>query len=133
MKLLTIHHPTHPLDTDFCWAIEGELAVAFGMVCDNPDCGCDRALTGLNSAKPSTTVMIRDLDIAHAGAVHAAAGFLVDNGWAYNIDKARLLELAAELMCESAEVAAGYPIGTVLRAVYDRTDDCWDFTAHTIQ
>ena len=133
MKLLTIHRPTSPIDTDFCHGIEGELAVTFGLVCHNPNCGCDRALTGLNSAKASTTVMVRDLDIDIKGAVQAAIGFLHHSGWAEGLDAARILTMAMDLIDESVEVAASYPPGTVLRAVYDRADECWDYSVHTIR
>ena len=133
MKLLTIHRATPPIGTDFCHAIEGELAVTFGAVCDNPDCGCDRAFTGLNSAKASTTVMVRALDIDTEGAVQAAIGFLHHSGCAQGLDQACILTMASELINDAVAVAAHYPPGTVLRTIYDRADQCWDYTVHTVR
>jgi hypothetical protein len=64
MKALTIHN-NHQTDWDFCWGVEGEIAVPTpaGFLCDRLDCGCDRSHGGLNSHKASTTLMVLDLDL----------------------------------------------------------------------
>jgi hypothetical protein len=52
MKMLTIHQPQPGNEDDFCAGVEGEIAVA-GIVCDRPDCGCERTVK-CPKALPST-------------------------------------------------------------------------------
>jgi len=51
---------------DFCCTNDGEL-VMFGIECDNgtvdDECGCKRALCGIDSAKATTTFKVVDMDI----------------------------------------------------------------------
>lgn len=134
MKLLTVHHPASPAGMDFCHGIEGELAVAFYIGCRNPDCGCDRALIGLNSSKGSTTVMVREVDITLPDALIACRAYIERAGWDELLcgnNPHRVTELVDHLMADSAQVASRYPVGTVLRASCNHDTGQWAYR-HTI-
>jgi hypothetical protein len=53
MKILTATAQGADREDDFCNAIEGEIVVP-AMVCDSPNCGCDRSFSGLNSHTATT-------------------------------------------------------------------------------
>ncbi|MGH3266899.1 MAG: DUF7715 family protein, partial [Trebonia sp.] len=79
--MLTIHNYPAAVVGDFCWGVEGEVAIAVLPMCHKPDCGCDRAHVGLNSRKASTTVMVRELDLTIDDLVSACLGYL-ESTWA---------------------------------------------------
>jgi hypothetical protein len=134
MKILTATAQGADRDDDFCYAIEGEIVMA-SVVCDSPNCGCDRALGGLNSHRATTTVMVRDLDLTMGDLETATVGYLESAGWATMIaehsgpedgpDPVRAV--AHELMQDTLEVAAEFGEGVILRMAYDRQDDSWVF------
>jgi len=126
VKALTIHN-THADEPDFCWGVECEIAVATPVVCDSPTCGCDRSHTGLNSHKASTTLMVRDTDPGFEDLVEACLGYLEAAGWADSIDDAN--QAAHAMVAQSAEIAAQFPIGTILRPTYDRANQEWHYRA----
>jgi hypothetical protein len=97
---------------DFNWTVDGELVrLAFDR-CDCPDCGCERAVAGLASAKATTTFAVIDNpELDAAGYVKAFVdavdrqGFLVDEddaGW------------ATELAGEHLRLAEAFSPGQVL-------------------
>lgn len=45
---------------DFNHCLPGELVRFAGLVCDCPDCGCERAMAGLASAKATTVFQVED-------------------------------------------------------------------------
>jgi hypothetical protein len=126
MKMLTIHNLGAP-KPDFCWGVEGELAIAMLLPCDRRDCGCDRIMVGLNSHRATTTVMVRDVDLTIPDFVTACVGFLADSGWTKLMGD-DLAEEAKWLMASSASVAEQFPAGTVLRPRFDRSADEWVYT-----
>lgn len=125
MKMLTIHNLGAP-EPDFCWGVEGELAITMMAPCDRKGCGCDRAHTGLNSHQGSTTVMVRDVDLNFGDMVKACLGFLTDAGWTKYMDNPTLA--AADIITFSASIAEGFPVGTVLRSQFDHTTEEWVYT-----
>jgi hypothetical protein len=121
MKALTIHH--HAANgRDFCGGIEGEIAIPTMLVCDNPNCGCDRAHTGLNTARSSTTIMVRDVELTFDDLVTAVAGF-IETGWPDEPESS-----AHDIAAANTEIAEHYPVGTVLRTTFDRDTDEWQYT-----
>lgn len=134
MKLLTMHALAAPAADDFSWGIEGELAIAFYIGCRNPDCGCDRALVGMNSKAGSTTVKVSEVDMTYDDAITACEAYLESAGWVElfcNNNKDRARELADKLITESAGAAAQHPTGTVLRGTYQHASGAWSYAAWT--
>lgn len=128
MQMLTIHRPDRPGPRDFCHGIDGELAVVTSLVCDAQNCGCDRAVIGLNSAKASTTVKVADLELGPDDAVTACIAYLDYSGWSAAIGSVEeVREVAEKIISASAAVAAIHPVGTVLRPSYDRDENSWSF------
>ena len=101
---------------DYHWCIEGELVTTSIMICDrdagDPDggCGCGRGWNGLNSHKATTTAMVREVDMDFDDYVLAVESSLTAQGWTKYVDPGAPGELAAWM----AEVAADYPVGTVM-------------------
>lgn len=122
MKALTIaNHPTK--EGDFCFAVEGEIAVPPIFFCHNPDCGCDRSHAGLNSHAASTALRVANLALDYDDIVAACTAFVEDAGWADTA--ADCAALANDLATASVEVAADHAVGTVLRPVYDHDTNEW--------
>jgi hypothetical protein len=125
MKVLTIHRYPHTAPGDFCWGVEGEIAVP-GLVCASPaDCGCDRSLCGINSHRASTTVMVRDLDLSLDDLIVGNIGSLEAGGWAELLPPDGLDEWARDQIIESVEAAGNFPVGMVLRPFYNQDVDEW--------
>jgi hypothetical protein len=134
MKMLTIHRDPAATADDFCWGVEGEVALPGtelpGNVCStpNPECGCDRSHGGINSHKASTTVMVRDLDLSMDDLVIACIGYIEAAGYAPLARDADDVEhWAFSLVTEAAKVAARYPVGTVLRMAFNRDSEHWHY------
>lgn len=70
MKVLTATSKTQgQRENDFCFTVEGELVIEPVMECSlgsvDDHCGCRRAMAGLASHRPTTTIMVisrADLD-----------------------------------------------------------------------
>jgi hypothetical protein len=127
MKALTIHR-YHGADADdFFAGVEGEIAIP-PMICDNPNCGCDRSYGGLNSHSASSTVMVREIDLDLDELTTAAVGFFESAGWADMFDSPdELREAGRKLISESVEAAADFDPGTVPRVRFDRQRDEWHY------
>ena len=125
MRVLTIHNHNNGAPGDFCWGIEGEIAVPAPVVCDRRDCGCDRSHGGLNSHRAATTLMVRDLELDFDDLVAACTAFLEDAGW--TDASADVAALAAGMITAGAEAAAPYPAGTVLRPPFDHDTQEWHY------
>ncbi|OBG79100.1 hypothetical protein [Mycobacterium sp. E3305] len=128
MRLLTIHRPPADDPDDFCWAVPGEVAVGWPYVCGRPGCGCDRAATGLSTLRGSSAVIVADLDVDFDDLVEAACLGLADIEWpASDPGTYSVRRVASDLIAEAAEVAARYPVGTVLRPAFDRDHQQWTY------
>jgi hypothetical protein len=105
---------------DFCYAIEGEL-VLLGLVCAdderNPDgaCGCGRAFSGMSSLKPTTTALVRDLDLTLDDLRMAVEGYYVSAGMGPDLlDPEEFdAEMSHQISCIQ-KVAATLPAGAVV-------------------
>jgi hypothetical protein len=106
----------------------GGLVAPFSF-CDRPDCGCGEGWASLGGGclVEVATVADRD-DVCLPGLTAAVHGYLEQTGW----DKAGadlVAEIAAYMADDTAAIAADYPIGTRLRATFDRCADSWIFTS----
>ena len=68
MKLLVATTQTQgQRQNDFCWATPGEI-LHFGSECDREGidgaCGCKRSLSGLDSLKATTTMIVAEVEIS---------------------------------------------------------------------
>jgi hypothetical protein len=122
VKILTIHDYPRPRGDDFYWGMEGEVAIP-GIVCDSPNCGCDRSHVGLNSHAGSTTVWVADTDLTVDDVKAAVDGYMEAAGWG----PMPTSDVAA-LVGGVVEVAARFPVGTVLRPTLDRATGAWAYT-----
>ena len=122
MRLLTATRQAQgELPGDFCFTVEGELVLANDFVCardrDDPDggCGCGRAFVGLGSRKPTTTALVRDLDISPADLRAAVEEFEVSRGLGPDVigpeDFAELVEAKLE---ELDDIARSVQVGAVV-------------------
>nr|WP_232001840.1 hypothetical protein [Mycobacterium sp. 852014-52450_SCH5900713] len=126
--MLTIHAAPPGRPHDFCWGIDGEIAVPTTLVCDRPDCGCDRSHIGLNSHRASTTLMVREIDIDFDDLVTACSGYLQAAGWADEFGAGNAEAVAGQMATATADVATEYAAGTVLRAAFDHNRQQWNYT-----
>lgn len=62
MKVFVANEPIDK-DRDFSFTIPGELVHLPPVVCDCPDCGCDRAMAGFVSHRATTSFVVRDLEL----------------------------------------------------------------------
>lgn len=112
MKVLTaVNTPPHRLDTDYSFTEDGEIVVPnASLVCDNPSCGCDRAVMGLKSRKGTTTMRVSDLEVSEAD-IAALLHDYNDKTWDGRLDMAVLRRWwnDARLIAENA------PVGSLLR------------------
>lgn len=121
MKLLTATRERQgDREGDFCHAIEGEL-VLLGLVCAdderNPDggCGCGRAFSGMSSMRPTTTALVRDLDVSVDDVTLAVEGYYVSYGIGLEvIGGPAFADLVAETVEEMADIAEPLPVGAVV-------------------
>lgn len=85
MKLLVSTKKTQgQRSTDFCWLAEGEL-VYEGLKCDrghvDDDCGCRRALIGMETQRASTTFCVKDLPFTRTEVRALLKATLLRGGW----------------------------------------------------
>ncbi len=96
---------------DFFWANEGEI-VRFGMECDGEEvdggCGCRRALSGIMTAKGTTTMEVAELPIDVEDLTNLMVVSLKLGGWDALKDRAK--DLAQEMI----NAAEPFPVGAVV-------------------
>lgn len=101
---------------DFCFCEEGEF-VSFAFECtreavDGP-CGCKRSLSGVTTHMATTTVRVTDQEQMTLPALaDLLASTLVAQGWFKS--KAKAMSQASKDAAMLAEVASGFPVGSVL-------------------
>lgn len=111
IKVLTAltNPPTRERD-DFSRATDGEICVMPAIVCDNPSCGCGSAVIGLTSHAPTTTATVTEVDLTAEG-IDTMMGRYAEKAWGGLMDA----DDTRALWQEMVTIAAGYPIGAVLR------------------
>lgn len=109
MHVLAAPDTTDPRPGGFVCTMPGELLYR-PFVCDSGregNCGCERSMAGMTTAKGTTIAAVVDRDITPADYLTTYAAFLVDH-WSWEPDAAR--EEAQTL----ADLAAEFPAGTLI-------------------
>ena len=98
---------------DFCFATVGEL-VHFATECDGEpvdgSCGCRRAVAGMDSFMATTTFKVAALPMSVAELTDALERSYRASGWGAILNRDFAVTEATQLL----ELAAGFPVGTVL-------------------
>ncbi|MDH4119433.1 MAG: hypothetical protein OEX04_18310 [Acidimicrobiia bacterium] len=68
-------------DGDFSFTVPGELVHLPLVVCDCPDCGCERAMSGLASHKGTTSFTVREIDLDRDRFAELLRESLNSAGW----------------------------------------------------
>lgn len=100
--------------SDFSWTVPGELVHLPPVVCDCPDCGCQRAMGGFVSHKGTTCFMVSDLGIDEAAYIQLLWDTLEAGGWVAE-DSAEDRAWIEEWGREHLALAADFPIEEPLR------------------
>lgn len=111
MKVFVARASAAPGPTDFHFALDGELVTPPMSICKNPDCGCDRSVAGLASARATTGFVVADLDMSFTEYVVALRDGLQRQGWwvdqdddGWLLDDARQLAAAASVLPTDVEL-----------------------------
>lgn len=118
MKVFVANEPIDE-DQDFSFTIPGELVHLPPLVCDCPDCGCDRAMAGFVSHRATTSFVVRDLDLDPNTYSDLLFDTLKAGGWVKegsSADAAWVRSWAEEHL----ELAAGLPQDVPLQVEGDR-------------
>ncbi|MFZ4721181.1 MAG: DUF7715 family protein [Ilumatobacteraceae bacterium] len=111
MKVFVARAPEAPEPDDFHFALDGELVTLPQTQCCNPDCGCDRSMAGLISARATTSFTVTDLDMSFEDYADALREGLRHQGWWDDEeDDEWLLEDALELHLAALPWAVGTPL-----------------------
>jgi len=70
-------------DGDFSFTVPGELVHLAPLVCECPDCGCNRAMAGFTSHKATTSFVVRDLDLDFTIYAELLFATLQAGGWVH--------------------------------------------------
>lgn len=118
MKVFVATEPNDG-DHEFSFTIPGELVHLPPIVCDCPDCGCERAMAGFVSHKATTSFVVRDLDLDLDTYVALLFESLKLGGWVNegSPEDTSWVRAWAE---EHIEMAAGLSAETPLQAEGDR-------------
>ncbi len=100
---------------DFSFCTEGEL-VGFGTECDGQEidgnCGCRRAMAGLDSHKATTTFKVVDLPITVSDLATKIQDSLIKAGWG-NVG-AKVAEIGRDDARELVRLADFFQVGDIL-------------------
>lgn len=111
IKVLTaLTNPSTREADDFSRAIAGEICVMPAIVCDNTSCGCGTAVIGLTSHAPTTTATVAEVDLT-PDDIDTMMTAYAQKAWGGLMDA----DDTRALWQEMSTIAAGYPIGAVLR------------------
>lgn len=103
---------------DYSHTVEGEL-VRLPITCDEPDCGCGEAMTGMGSGLSTTTFMVADFDVDAATYHQLMWDTLLRDGWVSE-GKPEDEEWVQRLVALHLELAASFSVGIPLRLSGDR-------------
>ncbi len=121
MKLFVATRAGAEVD-DFSETVEGEL-VRLPVTCDDPDCECGRAMTGLGSGESTTTFTVREFDISRSMYQELLWSTLQRDGWVVEGNSedqqwvVKLVDLHVDL---ASSFSTGVPLRLVGDALYER-------------
>ena len=119
--LVATSHTQGQRPDDFCHTLEGELVRLPVVVCDCPDCGCERAVEGLASHKATTTFTIAErADLDADGYRSLLAEHLVDGGWVVGTPGTAEAAWVNDFVDQHLLVTARCTIGDVLEVRNDQ-------------
>lgn len=103
---------------DFFWCRPGEL-VKFSMECDGEeidgDCGCRRAMSGVESQKATTTMKVEDRpDLDRHAVIRIMRAALDKGGWTNGMPERRAARWAAQEADDVLTVAEQLPTGAIV-------------------
>jgi hypothetical protein len=104
---------------DFVWAVPGELVHSPTVICDCPECGCERSMVGFVSHRATTCFRVQDLDLDRDAYLQLLWSSLLDGGWVTMgsaEDEAWVEEEADDLL----GLAARLPEGKTFRVGFRR-------------
>lgn len=104
---------------DFSFTVPGELVHFPPVVCDCPECGCERAMAGFTSRRATTCFVVRDLDMDEATYTGLLFDSLREGGWVKEAS-ADDREWVADWAVEHIGLAADLPVETPLRIQRDQ-------------
>lgn len=105
-------------EDDFSQTVEGEL-VRLPVTCDEADCECGEAMTGLGSGLSTTTFTVRDIDLDRPMYRELLLGTLARDGWVTE-DDSDDLTWVGKLVDLHIDLADGFDPEVPLRLSGDR-------------
>ena len=97
---------------DFNHCVPGELVRFPGLVCDCPDCGCERAMAGLASSKATTVFQVEDNPVMTVGQYRSTfLAALEREGWLASAsadDRREYISWADEHLSAAARFEPGH-------------------------
>jgi hypothetical protein len=106
---------------DFSFTLAGELVRWPAVLCDCPDCGCERAMEGLASHKATTTFAVADrTDLEPDDYRRILIDHLLDGGWVVGGPDDPDTAWVREFIERHVAVAAEFEVGDVLEIRNDR-------------
>lgn len=118
MKVFVATEPTDG-DREFSFTIPGELVHLPPVVCDCPECGCERAMAGFVSHRATTSFVVRDLDLDPDTYSALMFESLKMGGWV-NEGSPEDMDFVRSWADEHIEMAAELPTETPLQSHGDR-------------
>lgn len=107
LKVFVATDGSHEED-DFSFTVPGELVHLAPIVCDCPDCGCDRSMAGFTSHKATSSFVVRDLDLDAATYAELLFATLQAGGWVQERSPADV-SWVREWASEHLQLAADLP------------------------
>jgi len=119
--LIATNHTQGQRPDDFCYTLEGELVRLPVVVCDCPDCGCERAVEGMASHKATTTFMIAErIDLDAAAYRNLLVEHLYDGGWVVGLPGTEETAWVDGFVDEHLRITAQFAMGDVLEVRNDQ-------------
>ncbi len=108
---------------DFSYTLVGELVRIPAVICDCPDCGCERAMEGLASHKATTTFTVAErTDLEPVDYRRILLDHLLDGGWVIGGPDDPENAWVGEYIERHLGLAAHFEVGDVLEIRNDRVE-----------